>query len=114
MPHNRRSPLHGVPFAVKDNVDVAGLPTTAACPAFAYTPRQTAPAVQALLDAGGWPHHTPARQALPGVESNACSLGSACWQAEPMCCCRSSAQQACSRSKCCSRKQHSPSCLCPD
>jgi allophanate hydrolase len=45
-------PLWGVPFAVKDNVDVAGLPTTAACPAFDYTPEQTAPAVAALLAAG--------------------------------------------------------------
>lgn len=45
-------PLWGVTFAVKDNIDVAGLPTTAACPAFAYTPDQSAPAVQRLLDAG--------------------------------------------------------------
>ena len=45
-------PLYGVPFAVKDNIDVAGLPTTAACPAFTYTADHTAPVVQALLDAG--------------------------------------------------------------
>ncbi len=45
-------PLWGVPFAVKDNIDVAGLPTTAACPGFAYTPNETAFAVQRLLDAG--------------------------------------------------------------
>ena len=45
-------PLYGIPFAVKDNIDVAGLPTTAACPAFAYTPDTTAAAVQRLLDAG--------------------------------------------------------------
>ena len=45
-------PLYGIPFAVKDNVDVAGLPTTAGCPAFRYTARETAPTVQRLLDAG--------------------------------------------------------------
>lgn len=47
-----RMPLFGVPFAVKDNVDVAGLPTTAGCAAFAYTPGETAFAVARLLNAG--------------------------------------------------------------
>jgi allophanate hydrolase len=45
-------PLYGVPFAVKDNIDVAGLPTTAACPAFAFTAQHHASCVQRLLDAG--------------------------------------------------------------
>jgi allophanate hydrolase len=45
-------PLWGVPFAVKDNIDVAGMPTTAACPGFAYTPTTNAPAVARLLAAG--------------------------------------------------------------
>ncbi len=45
-------PLRGLPFAVKDNIDVVGLPTTAACPDFAYVPDRTAPVVQRLLDAG--------------------------------------------------------------
>jgi allophanate hydrolase len=45
-------PLHGLPFAVKDNIDVAGMPTTAACPDFSYEPDRTAPVVQRLLDAG--------------------------------------------------------------
>ena len=44
--------LWGVPFAVKDNLDVAGLATTAACPGYAYVAGETAPAVQRLLDAG--------------------------------------------------------------
>ncbi|HEX2943232.1 MAG TPA: amidase family protein, partial [Rhodopila sp.] len=48
----RDRPLWGLTFAVKDNIDVAGLPTTAACPGFTYTPSAHAPAVQALLDAG--------------------------------------------------------------
>ncbi|MGF6770904.1 allophanate hydrolase [Paraburkholderia sp. GAS199] len=47
-----RMPLFGVPFAVKDNIDVAGMPTTAACPAFSYTPDVSALAVQRLIDAG--------------------------------------------------------------
>jgi allophanate hydrolase len=48
----RGRPLWGVPFAVKDNIDVVGLPTTAACPGFAYIADTTAPCVQRLLDAG--------------------------------------------------------------
>ncbi|AKJ29776.1 allophanate hydrolase [Caldimonas brevitalea] len=45
-------PLWGVPFAIKDNIDLAGVPTTAGCPAFAYTPERSAFVVQRLLDAG--------------------------------------------------------------
>ena len=45
-------PLAGLTFAVKDNIDVAGLPTTAACPAYSYRPKGNAFVVQRLLDAG--------------------------------------------------------------
>jgi allophanate hydrolase len=45
-------PLYGIPFAVKDNIDVGGLPTTAGCPAFSHVPQRTASAVQKVLDAG--------------------------------------------------------------
>lgn len=45
-------PLWGVPFAVKDNIDVADMPTTAAAPSLAYKAKRTATAVQKLLDAG--------------------------------------------------------------
>ncbi len=45
-------PLAGLSFAVKDNMDVAGMPTTAACPAFAFTAKEHAQVVQKLLDAG--------------------------------------------------------------
>ena len=48
-------PLYGVPFAIKDNIDLAGVPTTAACPAFAYTPVESAVVVQRLIDAGAMP-----------------------------------------------------------
>ena len=45
-------PLFGVPFAVKDNIDIAEVPTTAACPAFTYVPARSAAAVERLRDAG--------------------------------------------------------------
>jgi allophanate hydrolase len=48
-------PLWGIPFAVKDNIDVADLPTTAACPAYAYTPDRDAFVVARLRAAGAIP-----------------------------------------------------------
>ena len=48
-------PLYGVPFAIKDNIDLAGIPTTAACPAFAYVPQASATIVEQLLALGAIP-----------------------------------------------------------
>jgi allophanate hydrolase len=45
-------PLYGVPFGVKDNIDVAGMPTTAACRAFGHVPSRSARSVELLLQAG--------------------------------------------------------------
>lgn len=50
-----RTPLWGIPFAIKDNIDLAGVPTTAGCPEFAYTPREHATVVKRLIDAGAIP-----------------------------------------------------------
>ena len=48
-------PLYGIPFAIKDNIDLVGVPTTAACPEFSYIPKANAFAVQLLIDAGAIP-----------------------------------------------------------
>ena len=48
-------PLYGVPFVIKDNIDLAGVPTTAACPRFGFTPARSATVVQRLLEAGAIP-----------------------------------------------------------
>jgi len=53
--HGDVLPLAGVPFAVKDNIDVFGLDTTAACPDFAYTPPRAATVVERLVAAGAIP-----------------------------------------------------------
>ncbi|SDX51485.1 allophanate hydrolase [Paenibacillus sp. CF384] len=49
------SPLWGIPFAVKDNIDLAGVPTTAACAEFSYTPTASAVVVHRLIHAGAIP-----------------------------------------------------------
>ncbi len=48
-------PLYGVPFAIKDNIDLAGIPTTAACPEFTYVPERSATIVEQLLALGAIP-----------------------------------------------------------
>lgn len=50
-----RLPLWGLPFAIKDNIDLAGLPTTAGCPAYAYDPKADATVVARLIKAGAIP-----------------------------------------------------------
>ena len=48
-------PLWGIPFAIKDNIDLKGVPTTAACPVYGYVPKESATVVQKLIDAGAIP-----------------------------------------------------------
>ena len=50
--HSKSLPLYGIPFSVKDNIDVEGLPTTAACPSFSYTAKKSATIVEQLEKAG--------------------------------------------------------------
>ena len=51
-PFREELPLYGIPFAIKDNIDLAGVPTTAACPEYAYTPHASATVVDRLMAAG--------------------------------------------------------------
>ena len=60
----RDLPLWGIPFAVKDNIDVAGLETTAACPAFAYRPQKSAVVVQKLMPMNNATGITPQERQL--------------------------------------------------
>ncbi len=55
MMDKETTPLWGVPFVLKDNMDLAGIPTTAACEAFSYTPEHTAFVVQQLIEQGALP-----------------------------------------------------------
>lgn len=48
-------PLWGIPFAIKDNIDLVGVQTTAACEAYGYLPKESATVVQKLIDAGAIP-----------------------------------------------------------
>ena len=48
-------PLYGIPFAIKDNIDLKGVPTTAACPDFSYIPERSAYVVELLIEAGAIP-----------------------------------------------------------
>ncbi|TYP79196.1 allophanate hydrolase [Paenibacillus methanolicus] len=50
-----RAPLWGIPFAVKDNIDLAAVPTTSGCPDFAYVPAENASVVRRLIEAGAIP-----------------------------------------------------------
>jgi Asp-tRNA(Asn)/Glu-tRNA(Gln) amidotransferase A subunit family amidase len=48
-------PLYGMTFAIKDNIDLAGVPTTAGCPAYRYVPSKSATVVEKLMAAGALP-----------------------------------------------------------
>ena len=54
-PYREDLRLYGIPFAIKDNIDLAGIPTTAACPDYAYAPDQSATVIDRLIAAGAIP-----------------------------------------------------------
>jgi allophanate hydrolase len=54
-PFREDLPLYGIPFAIKDNIDLAGVPTTAGCPDYTYVPAESATVVARLVDAGAIP-----------------------------------------------------------
>ena len=72
-PFDETKPLWGVPFVVKDNIDVSGKPTTAACPEFTYVAEDTAFVVQRLKEAGalliGKTNHDQFATGLVGVRT---------------------------------------------
>ena len=77
-------PLAGRLVAVTDNIDVAGLPTTAGCPAFAYRPTVTATAVQRLVDAGAIViGKTNLDQFAAGLVGTRSPYGAVCSAADP-------------------------------
>lgn len=100
----RDLPLWGIPFAVKDNIDVAGWPTTAACPEFSYVPEADAEVVRMLREAGAIPigktnldqfatglvgtrspHGVPRNAIAPGYLPGGSSSGSASALAAGLC-----------------------------
>ena len=71
----RDLPLWGIPFVVKDNIDVGGWPTTAACPEFAYIPEFDSEVVRLLRAAGAIPlGKTNLDQFATGLVGNAFAL----------------------------------------
>jgi len=72
----KQLPLFGVPFAVKDNIDIAGIPTTAACASFSYVAAKSATAVQRLLDCGAvWVGKTNLDQFATGLSGTRSPFG---------------------------------------
>ena len=69
-------PLYGIPFAIKDNIDLVGVPTTAGCTGYAYTPDRSATVVERLIAAGAIAIGKPARARPGGPAATASMPGS--------------------------------------